>query len=62
MQGGAGHLGDVLTGDGKGDLDPFRCLPAALVDHAEQGAGDPLLHRLRGHLGQRFCISLRAVW
>jgi len=54
VQGRARHFRNVLTGHRKGDLDPLGCLASALIDHAQQGAGDTLLDRLRCHFRQGF--------
>ena len=58
MERGAGHLGDVLPGDGEVDADAAVLGPARLVGEAEDGVGDAPLHLLGGELAQPLLLRL----
>ena len=49
VQGGAGHLGDVLPADRKIDLDAMLDLAAGLLGQTQQRVRDTLLDLFAGH-------------
>ena len=61
MQGGAGHLGDVLPADRKSDLDAPFDLAAGLLRQPQQRMGDALLDLFAGHLDHAGMRVLQAV-
>lgn len=57
VQGGACHVGYVLPGDWKVDLDPVLDFAAHLGDQPQQGASDALLDLLGGLSTITACMS-----